>query len=83
MANAPAAATTETKREKFVRLAQARTNKALAAIAQLRGLTNKSLYDFTDADADAIGKALETEVIKTVKSLRGEKAQESGFALPT
>lgn len=81
MANTPATPVVETKREKFVRLATARMNKALAAIAQIRGLTNKSLYDFTDADAEAIGKALEAEVVKTTKALQGEKAQETGFTL--
>jgi len=48
----------ESKRDKFVRLATARTNKALKAIQQIGGLANKNSYDFATADATAVVDAL-------------------------
>lgn len=68
------------KLEKFERLASKRMEKALAAIASLRGLSNKSLYHYTDAHVAQIGKAFEGEVTKTVEALAGKKAAASGFA---
>lgn len=40
----------ESKREKFVRLAEARTNKIIDMIRLLGNCSNKSNYDYTDAD---------------------------------
>lgn len=52
----------ESKREKFVRLAENRTNKAIEMIRLLGNLANKSSYDYTRADAEKIFKALENEI---------------------
>ncbi len=51
----------ETKKEKFVRLAENRTNKVLEMIRLIGNLANKSVYDYTDADVEKIFKAIETE----------------------
>lgn len=50
------------RRERFVALAEARTDKALNAIRLLGNLSNRSNYDYTDADVAQIVKALEGEL---------------------
>ncbi|MGN1222787.1 MAG: hypothetical protein ACI4T1_01495 [Christensenellales bacterium] len=52
----------ESKRDKFIRLAETRTNKALEMIRLIGNLSNKAVYDYTDKDVDKIFKALETEI---------------------
>lgn len=67
MANTAPAKTeekTETKAERFVRLGQSRTSKALDAIANIGGLANKGNYEYTEEQANKILKALEAEVVK-------------------
>ena len=44
----------ETKREKFVRLAEARTNKILKMIELLGNLSNTSSYEYTEEDVNRI-----------------------------
>ena len=51
----------ETKKEKFVRLAEARTNKALAQIKLIGNLSDKSTYEFTEEDVNKIFTHLEKE----------------------
>lgn len=50
------------RRERFVALAEARTDKALKAIRLIGNLSNKSNYDYAEADVAQIVKALELEV---------------------
>lgn len=52
----------ESKRERFIRLAQNRTNKALEMIRLIGNLSNKAVYDYSESDVDKIFKALENEV---------------------
>lgn len=44
----------ETKREKFVRLAEARTNKILKMIELLGNLSNTSSYEYTEEEVNHI-----------------------------
>ena len=55
----------ETKREKFVRLAEARTNKIIDMIRLLGNCSNKSNYDYTDADIQKIFTAIDKEIKNT------------------
>jgi hypothetical protein len=57
----------ETKRDRFVRLAEKRTNEVLDKLRILGGCANKRMYDYTTKDADKIFRAIESEV-KRVKS---------------
>lgn len=50
------------RRERFVALAEARTDKALNAIRLLGNLSNRSNYDYSDADVAQIVRALEGEL---------------------
>lgn len=52
----------ETKKERFVRLAENRTNKALEMIRLIGNLSNKSVYDYSAEDISKIFYALESEV---------------------
>ena len=49
----------ETKREKFVRLAENRTNKILNMIQLLGNLSSPSTYEYTQQDVDKIFTAIE------------------------
>ena len=60
----------ESKRDKFVRLAENRTNKALEMIRLLGNLSNTSVYDYTQKDVDKIFKALETEIAEAKKQFQ-------------
>lgn len=46
------------KREKFIRLAEGRTQSALDAIRKLGNLSNSRAYEYDDADVKKIIKAL-------------------------
>lgn len=50
------------KRDKFVRLAENRTSRALHAIRTIGNLANKSNYEFTERDVRMIRKALVAEI---------------------
>lgn len=64
------------KRERFVALAEARTEKAIRSIRLLENLANRSNYDFEPSDLDQILKALEGEV-RQLKATYG-RAMEPG-----
>jgi hypothetical protein len=55
------------KRENFVRLAEARVNRALREIRLIGNLSNRGAYTYSEADARAIFKALQRE-LDTAKS---------------
>lgn len=56
------------KRQKFVELAEARVNKALKDIQLIGNLSNRSAYEFSEADIRKIFGALQ-------KGLEGAKAR--------
>ena len=72
----------ETKREKFVRLAEARTNKILDMLQLLGNCSNTSAYDYTQEDVDKIFSAIETEVREAKKKFnKVESKKGSRFSL--
>ena len=52
----------ETKRERFVRIVEARTNKIIDMLRLLGNCSNKANYDYTDADVQKVFNALEKEL---------------------
>lgn len=50
------------KREKFVRLAEARVSRAMQAVRVVGNLGNKGNYDYSDEDVRKIVKALTAEI---------------------
>ncbi len=61
----------ETKREKFVRLAENRVNSVLKGIELLGNLSNSSNYDFNKDDLDKIIKTLKAAVSDLEKNYNG------------
>ena len=55
------------RRSNFVRLAEARTNKAIKSIRAIGNLSNRSSYEFSEADVREMVSALNKE-IATLKS---------------
>ncbi len=71
----------ETKRERFVRIAEARTNKILDMMRLLGNCSSKSNYDYTEEDVRQIFNALEKELRNTKSLFLGEEAKEEKFKL--
>jgi hypothetical protein len=60
------------KRQRFRKLAESRTNKAIEAISRIGNLSNRQIYDFEEA-----------EVRKVIRALRDAvSAVEGRFASP-
>ncbi len=70
----------ESKRDRFVRLAEARTNKVIDMIRLLGNLSNKNNYDYSDDDVTKIFSAVERE-IKTSKLRFSNQNQNDSFKL--
>lgn len=51
---------TENKRDRFVRIAEARTNKIISMIQLLGNCSNTSVYAYSDSDVEQIFGAIET-----------------------
>lgn len=72
----------ETKRERFIRLAEARTNKIIDMIQLLGNCSNSSTYDYTQEDVDKIFNAIESEVRETKKKFsKSETKKNTRFSL--
>lgn len=77
MATAESGPQKESKREKFVKLAESRTVNAIRAIKVIGKLGNRNAYEYDDSDVRKIVKALNDEIealksrMKTTKSSDG------------
>lgn len=73
---------TETKREKFVRLAEARTNKIINMIQLLGNCSNASAYEYTQQDIDKMFAAIESELKEAKKKFNNktDNKKESRFS---
>lgn len=72
----------ESKRERFVRLAEARTNKIIDMIQLLGNCSNTSTYAYTQQDIDQIFSAIETEVREAKKKFaKTESTRSTRFTL--
>lgn len=65
------------KRQKFVDLAEARVNKALKDMQLIGNLSNRSAYEFTDADIRKIFSALQ-KGLETAKSKFSKESENAG-----
>lgn len=63
----------ESRKDKFVRLAEKRTQRAIESVRLLGNLSNRSNYEFLDSDVKKIFKALDDEL-----KLAREKFHQSG-----
>lgn len=71
----------ETKREKFVRLAEARTNKIIDMLRLLGNCANKANYDYSDADIQKIFGTLDKELKMAKMKFSSTEVEEGRFKL--
>ena len=71
----------ETKREKFVRLVEARTNKIIDMIRLLGNCSNKANYDYSYLDVQKIFNTLEKELKLSKMKFTCGDIDESKFKL--
>lgn len=72
----------ETKREKFVRLAENRTNKILDMIQLLGNLSSASTYEYTQQDVEKIFGAIDAAAKEAKKRFnRVESKSSTRFTL--
>lgn len=71
----------ESKRERFLRLAEARTNKILDMLQLLGNCSSKANYEYTDEDIKKIFGALERELKNTKNRFMGVEQKENRFTL--
>ncbi|BAU93022.1 hypothetical protein MPPM_4417 [Methylorubrum populi] len=69
------------KREKFRELAEARTTKALDAIARIGNLSNRQVYEYEDTEVKKITRALRDAVAEVETRFEEPRARKSGFKL--
>lgn len=63
----------ETKRERFVRLAEARTNKIIDMMKLLGNCSSTANYEYTDEDVKQIFNAIEKELKSTKAKFTGSE----------
>ena len=71
----------ESKRERFVRIAESRTNRILDQLKLLGNCANKHNYDYTDEDVRKIFSAIEKEVKVAKGKFNGQDAESQRFTL--
>lgn len=71
----------EKKREKFVRLAEARTNKIIEMLRLLGNCSSKANYEYTDDDIRKIFSTIDKEVKNTKNRFLGIDGKEERFTL--
>ena len=75
--NTPAGKAEETKAEKFIRLGEYRINKAIDAIGRIENLSNRSAYDYTEEQVEAMFSVLESKVAEVKAKFTATKAKEN------
>lgn len=71
----------ESKRDKFVRLAEARTNRIIDQLRLLSNCSNRHNYDYTDEDVRKIFSAIEKEVKNARGRFSGQDEESQRFTL--
>lgn len=71
----------ESKHDKFVRIAENRTNKIIDMIRLLGNCSNKAVYDYSEADVKAIFNAIEFELKNAKNKFQDNELKESKFKL--
>lgn len=71
----------ETKKERFIRVAENRTNKIIDMVRLLGNCSNKGNYEYTEEDVSKIFAAIENEVEAAKNKFYGEEQKEKKFSL--
>lgn len=67
----------ESKRDKFVRIAEARTNKILNMIDLLGNCSNPSIYEYSQSDVNQIFSAIENAVKDAKKKFSAQDTEKT------
>ncbi len=68
----------ESKRDRFVRLAENRTNKIIDMLRLLSNCSNTNNYEYTQKDVNKIFQAIEAEVRAAKQSFLKKTGEDSG-----
>ena len=71
----------ESKRERFVRIAENRTNRIIDTLRLLTNCANKSNYDYTEEDIKKIFNAIEKEIKNAKNAFSGGDSESERFTL--
>lgn len=72
----------ESKHDKFVRLAEARTNKIIDTLQLLGNCSNTSVYEYSQTEVEEIFQAIEQEVREAKKKfMKPEPEKVARFSL--
>ncbi len=77
----PAAKAEETKADKFIRLGEYRMNKAIDAIGRIENLANRSAYEYTPEQVEAMFSVLESKVAEVKAKFTVTKNKENAEKL--
>ena len=69
------------RRERFVKIAENRTNKILEMLRLLSNCSNKSNYEYTEEDVYEIFSAIEKELKNTKAAFYGNTKNDTKFTL--
>lgn len=72
---------TEAKRDRFVRVAEARTNKIIHMMSLLGNCSNKNNYEYTKKDVETIIGTLEKELKELKRKFEHEVEENKRFKL--
>ena len=67
----------ESKREKFVRIAEARTNKILNMVDLLGNCSNPSIYEYSQSDVNQIFSAIENAIKDANKKFSAQDTEKT------
>lgn len=70
-----------TKRENFIRLAEGRVTRAIDSIRVIGNLSNRSNYEYTEADSKKIIDALQSEINALKVQFKSKPSSNNGFRL--
>lgn len=73
--------TSESKHDKFVRIVEARTNKAAEMIRLIGNCSSKSSYDYSEREVKLIFDYLEKELKNARNKFNGSDSDEGKFSL--
>ena len=77
MQGEPAAKENETKAEKFIRIGEYRMNKAIDAIGRIENLANRSAYEYTPEQVEAMFSVVESKVAEVKAKFTVTKNKEN------
>ena len=72
---------TETKHDKFIRIAESRTNKIIEMIRLLGNCSNTATYEYEDSDIKKVFSAIEGELKNCRIKFQGTDSKDNKFKL--